>query len=89
MWNFLHGSWPELGVLHHCDTPACVRPDCLFLGTPADNARDREFKGRNAATKLTPEDVASIKAMKGLCTQAVLAERFGVSRSRICTIQRS
>jgi len=30
---------------HHCDTPACVRPDHLFRGTVLDNNRDRKAKG--------------------------------------------
>ena len=37
-----------LHVLHRCDTPPCCRPDHLFVGTPADNARDRNQKGRAA-----------------------------------------
>jgi hypothetical protein len=32
--------------LHHCDTPRCVRPDHLFLGTIADNVQDASRKGR-------------------------------------------
>lgn len=38
---------PGLYVLHHCDTPACVKPEHLFLGTAGDNARDCARKGRN------------------------------------------
>lgn len=37
---------PGLWVLHKCDTPACINPDHLFVGTNADNVRDREKKGR-------------------------------------------
>ncbi len=33
-------------VCHHCDTPACVRPEHLFLGTQRDNIMDASRKGR-------------------------------------------
>ena len=42
------GAMPAVCVLHRCDTPACIRPDHLFLGTRADNNRDRDQKGRTA-----------------------------------------
>ena len=38
-----------LWVLHRCDTPACVRPSHLFLGTRQDNTDDKVSKGRQAA----------------------------------------
>lgn len=40
---------PARCVLHRCDTPACVRPDHLFLGSRADNNQDMRQKGRAVA----------------------------------------
>lgn len=48
-WSVHHGEIPAgLNVLHRCDTPACVRPDHLFLGTQKDNVADMRAKGRGA-----------------------------------------
>jgi len=35
-------------INHHCDIPHCVNPDHLCIGTPADNARDRVTRNRQA-----------------------------------------
>lgn len=48
-YQLFNGEIPEgLIVRHTCDTPACVRPDHLILGTSKDNAEDIVRHGRKA-----------------------------------------
>lgn len=83
-------------VLHHCDNPPCCNPNHLYAGTDADNARDRDKRGRAADTrgedngraKLTEDDVREIRRLRaGGWLQCEIAEEFGIIRqqvSRIC-----
>lgn len=46
-WELTYGPIPRgMEICHHCDNPACVRPDHLFLGTQKDNIQDAITKGR-------------------------------------------
>jgi hypothetical protein len=54
-WEWYIGPIPYgMHVLHHCDNPGCVRPDHLFIGTQADNNRDRAAKERNRPKSTYP-----------------------------------
>lgn len=56
-------------VMHKCDTPRCVRPEHLSVGTQVDNMRDAQNKGR---TNLTGLSARRAKACKE-CGQPFMA----------------
>jgi hypothetical protein len=95
VWEFCFGSAPgKMQVLHRCDNPPCVRPDHLFLGTIADNMRDKRAKGRQArgernggGGKLSAADIPVIRERIQLGeTFTSIGRDFGVSRVEIAHI---
>jgi hypothetical protein len=51
-WELAHGPIPDgMYVCHTCDNPPCCEITHLWLGTPTDNAADRDAKGRNGMRK--------------------------------------
>lgn len=94
------GSVDGLVVRHKCDTPACVNPAHLEIGTQADNMRDMMKRGRNrqpkgsanGSAKLTEADVAAIRAeyVRGSRVHGAVAvaRRFKVCHTTIGSIVR-
>ena len=72
-------------VMHSCDTPACVNPAHLSVGTKRTNALDMTRKGRRA-TKLTRLQVLEIRARAPDEPAADLAVAFDVSVATIRSI---
>lgn len=48
-WAMHNGRWPAHGeiVMHSCDTPACVNPGHLSIGSQQENVQDCVRKGRH------------------------------------------
>jgi hypothetical protein len=92
-WEIANGQAVPDGllVMHSCDTPLCVNPAHLSLGTYADNEADMTTKGRrgvklvlgndNPAAVLTPELVRYIRSSQK--NNQELANEIGVTKATV------
>lgn len=90
---------PGVYVLHKCDTPPCVNPEHLFLGTHSDNMADCARKGRMAPqrypllfagergsqARLTDDLVRFIRSSSA--SNCDLAREIGVHRSTVNNVR--
>jgi hypothetical protein len=97
-WMLYRGDPGDMTVCHKCDTPSCVNPDHLWLGTQGDNIRDCFSKGRgnpgrlrgeqHGTAKLTARQVAEIRAAPHYYgVNRDLAARFDVNAQYISRIR--
>lgn len=98
-WILHFGPIPDnLHALHTCDNRECANPDHLFLGTHADNMRDKDEKNRGNyplgerqwRSKLCAADVIEIRKLRIAdpkhWTHIRLGNKFGVNGSNISRI---
>ena len=86
---------PGCMALHHCDNRRCVRASHLYVGTAAQNARDREVRNRsqdrrgaaNGHAKLSAADVMTIRRRWAAGDrQNAMAAEYGVARATIWAV---
>lgn len=86
----------DMLVCHTCDTPPCVHPEHLFLGTNTDNMQDMISKGRspvragvsNPRARLTEDDVHMIRSLykNERVSQSQIARAYGIAQQTVSAI---
>ena len=98
-YEMTKGEIPKgLCVCHSCDTPACVNPQHLWLGTHQDNIQDKVRKNRQArgaavarpgslrpAAKLSEKDISAI--LTDTRSVRTIAKQYGVHHCQIVRIK--
>lgn len=87
------GMVGDFFVCHSCDTPACVKPSHLFLGTVIDNNQQKAERGRHRVlrgqdarnAKLTEGQVKVILADPRPFSQ--IANEYGVATTTVGSIK--
>jgi HNH endonuclease len=92
-WMAHHETFLPRGafVLHSCDTPSCVNPLHLRVGTHRENMDDRIARGpkgeKCGCSVLKAEQVRQIRLMPLTVTNRNLGEMYGVTSGAIASIR--
>ena len=89
-----YGKIPEgFLICHKCDTPSCVNPEHLFVGTHVDNSQDREMKSRgrqqcgekHGRSKLNESDVIQLRELvkSKTMTSYAAGKKFGINSKTV------
>lgn len=92
-WAAVNGDLKDgIVIRHKCDNPPCCNPAHLEDGTQIDNISDavsrrRNRRGGNGHSRLTLEDVTTIRELKqrGIKNDEI-ARRFGISQPYVSMI---
>ncbi len=96
-WTVFKGDIPAgKCVCHRCDTPLCINPDHLFLGSALDNSTDAKEKNRHPFGEKHPKHKLTDKVVKQMRTvyqpcsrnfgQRALAKKFKCAVGLVCDV---
>jgi hypothetical protein len=83
-------------VCHSCDNPPCCNPRHLWLGSPAENTKDMDRKGRRTfSTKIGAENhnaklnaEVALEIVSSNLSNKALSKKFGVTPSAINNVRK-
>jgi hypothetical protein len=99
VYEQMRGTIPHgFFALHKCDTPACVNPAHIFIGTAAHNQADCVTKQRKNGPTGEAHGMAKLSAAQAMevrrlalsreMPQHAIADMFGISQSNVSMIKR-